>query len=298
MKNIQLSTAASRSSAPGRMPPAGRPALAGGGAPPPLTPAALAGMTMAGVGPRPVSFAVPFDLRCGVCGSGVECGTCLSATKCVAGVSAGGIVTWHFAMACPSPTCTASVELRSHPAALSRFTPHGTTAHAQRPEPPPAAGRPPPSDATSAGVARGTEVAPRLRTRSDAQRARDVSEFEALRRQRRAAHADVAATAEALLARHKARWDATPLRTVARDAVAVGEIRKKAARRVSRLARTGAAAPLAAQRAKTARMEGGKFAAARRAVRRLHRNGALKRVLSAAAKASQRAGAAAASGRM
>jgi hypothetical protein len=219
---------------------------------------------------RVVSFALPFDVTCGLCKRVHLCGTSSSASKTVAGVSPNGVVVWHFALTCISP-CTGKLEFESDSAVDSRFVLHGQTV-----EPAPALENVSRSDGGSKPFRRGDN------TIGDTLRklANGSSELAALQAQRAWAHSDVAATADLMLARHAARWDATPSRRVARESVRDEALRRADARRVwRRVKKTVAVAPFSSQRARAGRMSRSHYSVARNAVRSLHRGGALVRIV-------------------
>jgi hypothetical protein len=247
-----------------------------------------------------VTFAMPFTVTCRACDTPHSQGTRFCAQKSVWRVAAAdGFVTWAYDMPCSA--CDALLELYTVPAgfAVAKFA-AGVTAE------------PATSDSPSLGAIPRVQVRRRQgdlqvcesrrvpapkRSRPGALTRTAVKDAElerGLRENEWKYGSGAAEAAEALASQHAIRWDETPLRDEARNAVAVPLASRRAGRRMRRESTTSARAsslrsfgPLAAQRSQTGRMNGEQYRSARQAVRKLHRGGALHYLLANTTAASR-----------
>lgn len=225
-----------------------------------------------------VDFAIPLDVRCSLCGNCYELGCSVLATKKILSVSHSGLVTWLFTLSCTDSLCKGMLAFSSDPSRKPRFVASGdavvisTEAQSRK--------RP-----RRAYVGEGYAVTSSLKENSSrgsiGEGVEEARALDALVQRQSRSHADNAATADVMLACLAERWDATPSRPVAREKVGKGVKRRKDARGIAKRIKGASKAPLACQRAAVGRMSGPEFAAARLAVRSLHRGGALNRVMSA-----------------
>lgn len=217
---------------------------------------------------RVVDFAVPFDVRCGLCDKPFLCGSSVTATKNVGTVSECGLVTWRFLVSCP---CMGELEFITDAFESRRFVPAGQAVALQELQ-----SRPKRRPRTMHAQSCDTAIASGERDRF-AQEANALKDLEA---RQYWAHADVASTTDVLLSRLEARWDATPCRRVARDRGGGKVKRTLEAKRIARRVKRSAQGPvLANQRALVGRMSRSQFSTTRRAVRSLHRGSAFRRIV-------------------
>jgi hypothetical protein len=243
-----------------------------------------------------VSFAMPFMVTCHVCGALHLQGARFTASEKVGLVAhADGYITWIYTMMCD--VCDAKIELhtdRNAPggffvAALSKVATAESIAPSR-------------TVMTSASVHDGSlyrDVASRRRrTRTtkvhrpeDGAEHKDGSELDRAL-QKREWRADTRATVTALASRHVARWENTPSREEARRVVAARQMVRQAAKLARRetggggsgaISGSSAAGALATQRSRTGRMGRVEYVNMRKAVRRLHRGGALPYLLASSA---------------
>lgn len=223
-----------------------------------------------------VAFAIPLDVRCSLCGNKYQLGCSVLATKKILSVSQSGSVTWLFTSMCADPMCTGALEYSSDPSRNPRFVASGDAVAVSTEARPKKRPR-------RVLVGDGDVVTSSLKAASSRCSIRERSEeahaLESLMKRQSRSHADNAARANVLLACLAERWDATPSRYVARDKVGKGLERRKEAKRVAKRIKGASRTPLACQRATVGRMSRPQFAAARLAVRSLHRGGALGHVV-------------------
>lgn len=223
-----------------------------------------------------VEFAVPMDVSCSLCNSFYLLGCTAPARKRILSVSQSGLVTWLFTVSCAEPLCDASLEFAtsSDPSRNTRFVTRGNavtmSSKAQSKK------RPERVFVGKSCVASSSRCSPG-ESKSEEGRALELL----LMRQSRI-HSDNAATADVMQACLAERWDATPSKHVARVKIGNGVKRRKDAIAIAKRVKEAARAPpLAGQCSAAGRLSRPEFAAARLAVRSLHRGGALRRVVSA-----------------
>lgn len=221
-------------------------------------------------------FALPLALQCTDCSLTMEVGLSLAAQKRMLGIgSESCIPTWKFDLQCP--TCGAEFSLCTTPLADEYFVggavsrTFSTTLKQRRR-----------SDSSGCADTESENFKSGILSLDDddTRRKRELSELERIRRNRQWQYGDTAATAKLLTAWHKRRWNNTPLRIMARAAVAAPKAERKTSRRANRAVRSQKTLPLADQRSRTGGLRVKEFLRTREAVRRLHRGGALKNVLS------------------
>lgn len=225
-----------------------------------------------------VHFGIPLDVCCALCGHCFRLGCPVDATKKILTVSESGVVTWLFSFSCADPLCPGMLEFSSAPSRNPRFVARGDAALVRNKAQSQERVQRVFEGERDAMKSSSKPVYPRcgLRERND-----EARKLEALMRRQSHSYADNVATVNAISACVAERWDATPSRPVARDKVGKELMRRKEARKLSMRIKRESKTALACQRAAVGRMSRPQFAAARFAVRSLHRGGALCHVVSA-----------------
>lgn len=226
--------------------------------------------------PHSVRFAAPFDLMCDKCHLVVESGFCFSALKTGrSSCSTSCFIQWNFESKCPRCGAEFRFRQRSHAdeyqvigaSKWSRTSKNGF-----------------PQECLMVSPVSSEDVAKRKPQclAQSARRSKAIeSELARVRKDRQWGYVDTAKTADVLLAHHKKRWSNTPLRALAHSCFAVPDAKRKSAREAHRIrrSRTRSKTILAQQKSRTGGLKANEFLKTRKAVRHLHRSGALDNVL-------------------